>query len=203
MKTIISIIFSLFLSAQIFAQDDHFGISWDITIPMGETADYVGETSWLGFTMQWRKFMTDNVSVGFSFSWNVLHQRSFETQSFKVTVDGFEREITGDLSGEQFRYLNSFPILVRGHYYLGDPYDSKIRPYAGAGIGMTPIQQRTEIGVVAITDTNWHFTLAPEIGLLIPLDQLSLFAAANYNYAFKVNNTIDHSFITINIGLMF
>ena len=88
MKTIFSIIFSLFISAQIFAQDDHFGMSWDVTVPLGETSDYVGETSWLGFTMQWRKFMTDNVSVGISFGWSVLDQRSFETQSFKFTPDG-------------------------------------------------------------------------------------------------------------------
>ena len=203
MKTLFSIILSLFISAQVFAQDSHFGMSWDVTIPVGATSDYVGETSWIGFTMQWRKFMTPNTSVGLAFSWNVLHQRSFETQEFKFTPEGSDREITGHISGEQFRYLNSFPILVEGHYYLGDPYDSAVRPFAGLGIGVTPIQRRTEIGIVAITDTNWHFTIAPEVGILIPLDQLDLFVAANYNYAFKANNSIDYSFISINLGLMF
>ena len=203
MKTIIALIFSIFISVQIFAQDNQFGMSWDITVPIGETADYVGDVSWLGFTMQWRKYMTDNVSLGLSFSWNVLDQRSFETQEFKFSPDGSDREITGHLSGEQFRYLNSFPILIESHYYLGDPYDSKVRPYGGLGIGVTPIEKRTEIGIIAITDSNWHFSLSPEIGALIPLDQLSLFVAANYNYAFKTNNTIDYSFITFNVGLMF
>jgi hypothetical protein len=178
-------------------------MSWDVTIPVGATSDYVGETSWLGFTMQWRKFMTENVSIGGSLSWNVLHQRSFETQEFKFTPEGADREITGHISGEQFRYLNSFPILFESHYYLGDPYDSAVRPFGGLGVGVTPIERRTEIGIVAITDTNWHFTLSPEIGILIPLDQLSLFVAANYNYALKVKNTIDYSFISINLGLMF
>ncbi len=192
MKTIFSIIFSLFISAQIFAQDDHFGMSWDVTVPLGETSEYVGETSWLGFTMQWRKFMTDNVSLGFSFGWSVLHQRSFETHSFKFTPDGFNQAINGDVSGEQFRYLNSFPILLKGHYYLGDPYDSKIRPYGGLSVGTTPIQQRTEIGIIAITDTNWHFTVAPELGILIPLDQLDLFFAATYMYSLKTKDTINY-----------
>jgi outer membrane protein W len=203
MKTIFSLIIGLFMSVQIFAQDDHFGMSWDVTVPLGETSDYVGETSWLGFTMQWRKFMTPNVSVGVSFGWNVLYQRSFETQSFEFTPDGSDRKINGDLSGEQFRYLNSFPMTVKAHYYLGDPYESKIRPFAGVGVGVTPIQRKTEIGLVAITDTNWHFTVAPEVGILVPLNQVNLFFAANYNYAFKVKNTIDYSFITFNIGLMF
>jgi outer membrane protein W len=203
MKTIFSIIISLFISVQVFAQDDHFGMSWDITVPLGETSDYISETSFLGFTMQWRKFVTPNVSLGASFSWNVLDSRSFETQEFNFKPDGVDRQIAGALSGEQFRYLNSFPMVVEAAYYLGDPYESKVRPYGGLGVGVTPIQKRTEIGLVAITDTNWHFTLAPEIGILIPLDQVDLFAAANYNYAFKANNSIDYSFITFNIGLMF
>ena len=156
MKTIFSIIVSLIISAHVFAQDDHFGMSWDVTIPVGETSNYVGETSWLGFTMQWRKFLNDNISVGALFSWNVLHQRSFETQEFRFTPEGSDREITGHLSGEQFRYLNSYPILVESHYYLGDPYDSAVRPYAGLGAGVTPIQRRTEVGLIAITETNWH-----------------------------------------------
>jgi hypothetical protein len=178
-------------------------MSWDVTVPLGETSDYISETSWLGFTMQWRKFMTDNVSIGFSFGWSVLDSREFQTQSFKFNPEGSDREISGDLSGEQFRYLNTFPILVKGHYYLGDPYDSKIRPYGGLSLGTTPIEKRTEIGIVAITDTNWHFTVAPEIGILVPLDGVSLFAAVNYMYSLKTNNTINYSWLTINIGLMF
>ncbi len=203
MKTIYSIIFSLFLSAQVFAQDSHFMMSWDVTVPLGETADYTGEVSWLGFSMQWRKFMTDHVSVGLNFSWNVLSQRTSETEEFKFTPDGSDRPISGTLTGEQFRYLNSFPILVEGHYYTGDPYDSAARFFAGGGIGVTPIQRRTEIGTISVDDTNWHFTIAPEIGVLFPLDDFGIYVAANYNYALKVKETIDYSFLTFNVGLMF
>lgn len=205
MKTIFAVIFSLFISTQIFAQsgEGKFAMSWDITVPLGETSDYISDVSWLGFSMQWRQFINPNISLGGSFAWSVLDSRSFETQSFSFQPDGADRQINGDLSGEQFRYLNSFPILFETYYHMGDPYDSKVRPYGGLGIGVTPIEQRTEVGLVAITNTNWHFTLTPEVGAIFPLDAVSIFVAASYNYALKVDDTINYTYLTFNVGLMF
>lgn len=204
MKKIIVIIVSFFISSQvILAQDSHFGMSWDITVPLGKTSDYVDATSFLGFTMQWRTYVTPSISLGASFSWNVLDKRSYETQAFSLELEELNRTINGHVSGEQFRYLNSFPMVAEANYYFGEPYDSKVRPYGGLGIGVTPIEKRTEIGVIALVDDNWHFTMAPEVGVLIPLDQFNLFAAANYNYAFKANGSGEYTFITFNVGMVF
>ena len=66
------------------------------------------------------------------------------------------------------------------------------------------------MGVYRIDNDNWHFGLAPEAGLIIPLDgDASLDLGARYNYAFDSGTALGgaennfYSFWEINIGFAF
>lgn len=172
-----------------------FGISYDIGVPVGGTTDYISQTSFRGFSMEGRGFITDNLSYGGSFSWAVFYE--------EVGPDQFEEEDgTRTVYGKQYRYINSFPLMATMHYYFGE-WDAT-RLYAGGGIGANIINQRTDVGIFVVKDEKWRFGLAPEVGVLIPVNfNSSLKLSAKYQYAVKAGDSDAVSYISFNIGFAF
>jgi hypothetical protein len=84
---------------------------------------------------------SDNTSGGFLLGWHVMDEVSRETLDFEA--EGFERSL--DLTGDYFRYTNSFPIMLNGHYYLGLPGET--RGFIGANVGVYYIERRVEAGI--------------------------------------------------------
>jgi len=150
--------------------------------PTRATKDFVGETSWLGFGFDGRWFVNADrpVTVGIALGWHVLDEETSETIVFDA----------GALSGHQHRYLNSFPIMLTGHYYFGDK--DRLWVFVGGGAGTYCIIQRFEVGVFAFEETNWHFGIYPEFGVQVPLQHdADLFVSARYNYAFEAGESLN------------
>jgi outer membrane protein W len=173
------------------------GLSWNMGFPNGRMAQFVDESSFSGFGVEFRRFTSDNTSFGGSFSWNVWSQLTNETIQLN----------NGAVSGTQVRYINSFPLFLNAHYYLGHKSDD-FRPFFGVNVGTYYILQRLEIGVWAFDNDNWHFGLAPEAGLLIGISRGTyLTGTLRYNYAFDSGTTLggkdDNSFAYwgVNIGI--
>ena len=148
------------ISASSFGQG-MFGISYDIGVPVGGTSDYIGAPSFRGFGIEGRGFITDNISYGGSFNWATFYEE-FGPEVWSVEGD------TRTAYGKQYRYINSFPLMATMHYYFGE-WDAT-RIYAGAGIGAQKIDQRTDFGIYTINDKTWRFGIAPEVGVLIPVN---------------------------------
>lgn len=172
------------------AQDYLFSLSYNTAAPLGELKDYVGKYSWRGISAEPRWFLNSGVSVGAFFGWNVFYEKLY----------GSFVDDTRTLTGTQARYVNAFPILVDGHYYLGEPYD--IRPYVGLGLGTYRTRQRTEMGIFAVDNNNWHFGLSPSVGVLIPVGYAdsALHLGIRYHKAFKTSDSLDFSYLGINLG---
>lgn len=173
-----------------------FGISYDIGLPVGGTADYIGQASFRGFGLEGRGFITDNLSYGGSFSWAVFYE--------EVGPDEWTKE--GDESttayGKQYRYINSFPLMATMHYYFGEWNSTRL--YAGGGIGAHIVNQRTDVGIYVLKDEKWRFGLAPEVGVLIPVNfNSSLKLSAKYQYAVKAGDSDPVSYLSFNIGFAF
>lgn len=111
--------------------------------------------------------------------------------------------ILGNVSGVEYRFLNTLPIFVNAHYFAGD-YGS-IRPYAGLGIGTVYVDERTDIGLVSIQSKKWRFGLQPEVGVFIPfgLSPTGVNLSARYRYATKVSDASAVSMFSFAIGLGF
>lgn len=192
MKTfIISVAFIFIAVIPTTAQDYFFGLSYDMAAPLGETSDYVSKYSWRGVSFEGRSFLQSNLSVGFFFGWNVF--------SDKITGD-FTND-TRTYSGTQLRFINAFPLLLEGHYYLGEDFNT--RPYLGLGLGTNRTRQRTEMGLFAVDNNNWQFELCPSVGVLIPTGSYStaVHLSLRYHYAFKAGDSLDNSYLGINVGL--
>lgn len=170
-----------------------FGGSWDVAFPLGELEGYVNKTSLKGFGVEYRQLLTKNWSVGGAFRYNLFNTTSRE-QIFLP-----DRSLT--VTGVQDRIVNSYQMLVNGHYYLVK--SKAVVPYAGLNIGANYLCNRLEIGVGALNDYTWHFVCAPEVGALIKLGYtLSANISLRYSYAVPSGDSGETSYLGLNVGLM-
>jgi outer membrane protein W len=93
-----------------------------------------------------------------------------------------------------------FPLLATGNYYfLTDPRAA--RPYAGLGVGAYAAERRLDVGIWTMADTSWHFGLAPEVGVVLPLARRNLTVSTKFNYAFASDRWDPLMYMNFNVGV--
>ena len=201
MKWLYSSILILIITANVSAQSLG-SITYDISFPTGNLSDFIDKTSFKGFGIEGRWFQSKNLSFGLSFAWTVFDERV--SDPIQIVQDG----VHGTVSGTQVRVVNSLPILATAHYYTGKRRD-QFRFYFGTGVGMYYIKQRLEIGLVAFESNNWHFGLAPEVGVLLSFSrELTMILNTKYNYAFSAGTSLGggddntYAYWGINVGFV-
>jgi len=186
-------------SAQI--SNSLFGISWNVGLPLGNTQDFIDKTSFSGVSFEGRSWLNRDFAVGGMFGWSIFDLVSRDP----IQID--RPNFGGTISGTQERWINTLPIMLSGYYHFsrGD-----IVPYVGANVGTYHIIQTFAIGTVSWETRNWHFGVAPELGIMIGLSRTSyLMATARYNYAFASGKDVtgadgnSYSWISLNLGLGF
>jgi hypothetical protein len=153
-------------------------LSYNVLLPVGKTSDFLSEVGWRGVTFEARRFIDRQFSIGLNFGWHVFSEKV--TDPIEIT--------NGTISGTQIREMNTFPLMVTAHYYLSKDHN-EIRPYVGTGVGLTYMDQRWDLGIYSLNTYNWHFTLAPEVGAIIPLGDVDGIIGATYMYAFDSGST--------------
>ena len=104
-----------------------------------------------------------------------------------------------NIQGTQFRFINSFRMLGTSRQYRATRGGA--RPFFGLGVGTQYVKQRVDVGQWRISDDTWHFALAPEIGVVLPVrSDAKWFISGRYNYAVKASDRT-HSYFGFNIGL--
>jgi hypothetical protein len=185
--------FALLLAAlggsPVFAQT-FTAVTYQPAQPLGNTQDFADNFGWRGIGLDFKKMVRDNVALGLSFGWQVFDQQTDEV----VSAFGV------DISGDQFRYVNSFPLLANVSYFLGTP--GGVRPYLAANVGTYIMEHRLDIGLYTIHETNWHFGFGPEVGLAFPLrPDLAGVLMSRYNYALSAGSVDEQSYLSVGIGL--
>ena len=155
--------------------------TWNISIPDGDTKEFIDETSYRGFGMDFRNMINDKTTIGFAASWEVFHQRTSESIEVENDVAGVT------ITGSQDRYINSFPIMLGVHRYLG--VEGGTRPYFGISGGGFWVIQTLRVGLAEWEDDNWEWGVMPEAGLIMPLQRgAALIANARYVMALTGEN---------------
>jgi hypothetical protein len=174
------------------AQEPYFfGFAYTPVLPMGKTADFTGDLSWRGGTMEGRRMVRPDVSIGFSAGWHVLNEETDEV------VHAFEGL---DIQGHQFRYLNIYPVLVNAHKYFG--HRGGARPFIGANAGISYIERRVEIGVIAATTDAWPFTLAGDVGVAFPAGwRTAGFLFTRFHFLAEAGGLTEQTYWTFGVGL--
>jgi len=189
------------LPLQGYSQDIITDVTYEMSFPASNLKDYTDNTSYRGIGIGVRRFVAPKISVGGFFGWNIFN----EDTNKLISLD--REEFSADVSGRQFRYINAVPIFFSTHYYLGK--SEKVMPFVGANVGTYYIRQRLELGVYSINEDNWHFGIAPEAGIIIPLGyDNGVIANFRYNYAFESGESISgesnsYTFWSLNVGVAY
>ena len=130
--------------------------------------------------------------MGWQSGWNTFYQS--ETGSFT--------DETTTRTGTQYNWLNVWPMLVTFDYFFGT--DGDTQPYLGLGIGTYWIEQRTQMGLFSDTYDTWNFGIAPEVGVLFPINLYSNFYVnVKYNYGLNGNADVEnYSWMSFNVGFL-
>lgn len=194
MKRILLSIGTVCMSIAGFAQGEWATtITYNMAIPLGNTADFIDEGSFRGTMLACDYYLEDQWSLGF-----VIGIQTFYDELGKST---YERG-TLTATGEQFRYLNSVPMLLTGKYHF-NPF-AVVTPHVGLGAGMYNMIQTVELGGLPLEYRNWQIGLMPEVGIGIELSpSTDFFLSANYNTYFKSKDIDAQSYLAFQVGLRF
>jgi outer membrane protein W len=185
---------TLLLPVMTFAQDGYTyqGLSYSMSVPTGGTQDYIDAGSYRGINYEGLHELTPKLAVGWLFGWNVFN---IELRNETYVNDNVT------ITGNQFRYQNEFPMLVRGMYMFGA--QGGFRPYLGVGMGVIYNVRRTDIGLYSLKTDAWHFSVSPELGILIPVGESTrISASVRYNYGVKARDLGQQSYISFNLGFV-
>lgn len=200
MKKILIIAICLFgLSPLLKAQ--MLNLNYQMSVPLGDVKDFTDKASFRGMDLEYHYFLGERFSIGAAVGWNVFYQnKDHITGDFRFNGSSSDYTITGN----QYRYINTVPMLAVGRYYFTDN-TTAVRPYFGLGIGTSWTEKRLEVGQFSSTISRWQFAVAPEIGMYVPLsNQLALNFGAKYNYATEAahGKVPEIQSFTINVGLI-
>lgn len=199
MKYLIILVFAICLvgPSRSVAQDALTGSTltaqYTVSVSMGNTRDFIRKPSFRGWTFDYKYHFNDVGSLGASLGWYVFYdKRDYDTYTI--------RDQSMTLSGKQYRYVNSIPILATFNYFLPT---GRVSPFAGLGIGTTYNEEQVVMGLYALEVNSWHFTLAPELGVrMSAASNVSGYFSARYNNNFETSELRAQSYIGLNFGVM-
>jgi hypothetical protein len=186
----------LAISENGLAQDWSTALSYQISLPGGDTKNFTGETSFRGIGLDLRKEIAPATTAGLFFGWHVFYERIDETIQIQT-------ENPGAITGMQDRFLNSFPIMLSLQRFFGKA--GGIQPFLGLNAGGFIILQEIGFGVSVFENDEWQWGGAPELGVVVPIDRdVSIIISGKYNYAFTgesvLGTDINNSYWTLGIG---
>jgi hypothetical protein len=166
------------------------GLSYDISIPTSDTKEFVSNISLVGFGLDARKMTHGKYSYGVTFHWNSFTDDRLEQED----TEGGNTIIIDD------RSMESFPLMINGHYYLFSDVES-FRPFFGGNIGTYYIITRRSVDGVKRSDTGWQFGIAPDVGFMLQfMHDIHVMITLRYNYAFKTSGSPAQSYFSILFG---
>jgi outer membrane protein W len=190
-KLFITSVLLLFLSIYAAGQNKT-ALTYSIGFPTGETSDYFSSTSWRGFNIDYHYFVKENLAIGFSAGWQIFN----DDRGYITETSGTET-----ISGFRYNYLNSFPVLVTGSYYISP--SENFSPYVSIGIGLVYNELSQDTGLFRNESTGMPFSLRPEIGMDYEIGyNIALRAALKYNYVASGDELPSLSYFGLNLGLV-
>jgi hypothetical protein len=172
---------------------------WNTAQPVGDTHDFIAAYSWLGFTFEGDRFHSPSFSTGIVLGWQEIYDQSgFGTYNFPQ----------GAATGTTYRHLMVVPILVKARYWTGGTHQGRsMHPFVGGAIGTYYVRQTLDFGIYTAEESNWHFGLAPEAGIVMgQIRGAAWTLLARYNYPVKAgaylnSNKAAWSYLTFGIGI--
>jgi hypothetical protein len=147
-------------------------IGWSFNAPLGSVQDFTGNLSPLGFELQFRSWVSSNLSLGVSGDWvgfvDDRPRSTYSLDNLAVTATSYNRTQTA-----------SARFLV--HYYLLD--SGVIRPYVGPNVGIGWSAFDVEAANLVLSDNDTSIVYGVEGGAAIVTSQSGPIILANLRYS--------------------
>jgi hypothetical protein len=151
-----------------------FSGNYNLSFPAGNYSDFISKMGYRSFDAEYKVFVTNNVALGGNIGWYGFYE--------KYERDTYEFE-NGAITSTIFNYLYSIPLRFKVEYY---PIPNKfIQPFIGLHVGTHYNERTTQVGFISLKDESWNFSLAPEVGVIIPFGELAdwgFMIKGKYNY---------------------
>ncbi len=172
------------------------GLTYSWANPAGDLSEnFIGNDSWIGVSVEGRRFINPNVTVGVSLGYTAFYESTTDAIYFPG----------GTVSGEQYRSMNVFPLLVTGHLY--SKAGGRVQTYIGLGLGVYYMKQLMDIGPGTVETSNWIMGFAPELGFILNKgSQTEIAVFGKYNYPANAGKYIggeSGSYQYLSVGLSF
>ncbi|MBR8537537.1 outer membrane beta-barrel protein [Carboxylicivirga sediminis] len=168
-------------------------VFYGMALPMGDTKDYINPASFRGANIEFEKFVNPSIGVGLLVGWNTFYEA--KDRATQPLPSG-----NGEITSNEYRYLNAIPIQATGKYYFADD-DAVVRPFVGIAAGTYYMEQRRDNGLFSTSDKGWTWSVAPKAGLLVPVNyRTSLAISVDYSTSFKSSDVPQQNWLGINIG---
>lgn len=190
MKYIISIITAFIFYTTAQGQIGEF--AYQISFPTGGFKDFVGKTSFVGFSGQFRHRLSNpQLSVGASLSWFY-----FSDKKGKITRPANEGTVTANITD----FTNIYALMAVFQYDFKNPKE-RIVPFARIGAGIAYQDQRTDAGLYEWKYNGAQFSGNGEIGVRFNRDiNHGILLAATYHILPAANDLVSTSFFGIKLG---
>ncbi|HYX35843.1 MAG TPA: hypothetical protein VE954_22315 [Oligoflexus sp.] len=183
------LLLALYAGSSAQAQQSRVTFEYPMTIPYGETADFISETSYEGFGFSSFFATKSNLSLGISFQWI-----GWDEQSDRAAYEYQGATISGNESKE----FNAYPLLMQGRYEFGQ---GTLKPYLGLGLGPAYIEQYQRVGFLSEHDYSTQGIMSPEAGLYLDMKNLSLGLGAQYLDTFTATSAAELEGLTIRLAM--
>jgi hypothetical protein len=162
-----------------FTPSSYYTFSWNMTFPMGDFHDWVGEVGLAGFDIGGRYFIKNGLAAGFNISWNRV-AAEYNNETYTIPDKGIAITATN----YRFTWMVPFQAIVLYHFMP----DKVISPYVGLGIGGDYMEHHLMIQEYDIYKERWDFSLAPEVGVLAKFGSFSNWGAlVSFSYKWTTN----------------
>ena len=204
-KTYIAIVAALLLAVTVHAQEQAasgysptslYTLSWSLSVPLGSFNNFINNVSPAGGNFAGRYLLKKGFAVGFEFGWNNYYKKY--PRNTYYGPDGLA------ITGIHYTYALLVPWKVGAYYYF---LPSGIAdPYVGLSLGGDYMEEHIMTQEYDIYNTQWGFTMSPEVGVLIKFGKYSHWGAnISAQYWFNTNsyNFTDYKTFSTMQGLNF
>lgn len=185
-----------FISSLGFGQSMFIGANYKMSIPVLEFKNYIEPMSFVGVDIDFRYFKNNWFSFGLKLGWSSFYEnKPVQTYYWENMA----------LTAEQWNYIYQLDFAFQAHFYI--PTNILIKPYFGALLGSSFIQDYKKVGDLSFNRNIWGFNYMPEFGLLFHLpkpDGLAFYLSAGFHQVLITTDRYKNiSSVVLKFGIAF
>jgi hypothetical protein len=167
-------------------------MGWTFNVPLGSAREFTNDVSPLGFELQFKGWVLDQLALGVSGEW-----ATYVDEQPRSTFSVDRAAITATL----YNYMQTTSARFLIHYYFTS--HGFVRPYIGPHIGVSWASFELEAADLALSDSEVSVNFGGETGLEIPLGRYAPVALLNVRYSFSPEAEFRNTVTNVqSLGLM-